>query len=45
MQSIGQTHRRHAGRIERLVRQIQNQEIDRSILQEHRGHCQRLLER
>lgn len=45
MQPIGQAHRGHAGRIERTVRQIQNQEIDRSILKEHRGHGQRFLER
>ena len=45
MQTIGQAHRRHAGGIERPVRQVQNQEIDRSILQEHRGHCQCLRER
>jgi hypothetical protein len=44
MQSIGQTHRGHAGPIERTVRQIQNQQIDRSILEEHRGHRQRLIE-
>ena len=45
MQPIGQTHRRQAGRIKWPVRQVQNQEIDRSILQEHRGHCQCLRER
>ena len=45
MQPIGQTHRGHAGRIERTVRQIQYQEIDRSILKKHRGHGQRFLER
>ena len=27
------------------MRQIQNEQIDRSILEEHRGHRQRLLER
>ena len=45
MQPIGQTHRGHAGGIEQTIRQIQNQEIDRSILKEHRGHGQRFLER
>jgi hypothetical protein len=45
MEPIGQTRRGPSGRIERPVRQIQHEEIDRSVLEEHRGHCQRLLER
>jgi hypothetical protein len=45
VQPIGQSHRGHAGRIERTDRQIQYQEIDRSILKKHRGHGQRFLER
>ena len=45
MEPIGQTRRGPSGRIERPVRQIQHEEIDRSVLEKHRGHCQRLLER
>jgi hypothetical protein len=45
MEPIDQAHRGESGRIEGPTGYIQHDEIDRSILEEHRGHRQRLLER
>jgi hypothetical protein len=45
VESLGQDGRRKPGAAQWPIWQVQQQQIDRSILQQHRRHSQRLLER
>jgi len=45
IESLGQDGRRKAGSIQRPMGQVQQQQVDSSILQQHRRHGQRFLER